>query len=222
LSQLHAALAGSAALLVLAWGVTGLAPAPGPSALERGAAHGFLRLRPGLLAGPLAPASSSAEAWRDARLREIERAHARRIAGYARRYRISIALSREIYEAARAAELNPALAFGLVQTESSFNPRAVGPKGSIGLTQLQPATARELAPEVTRRQLFTPRVNLALGFRYLQRLMHRFDEDVSLALVAYNRGPGSVETLLSHGRTPGRAYARKVLRHVGPGSAAAL
>ncbi|MFN2431772.1 MAG: lytic transglycosylase domain-containing protein [Gemmatimonadota bacterium] len=171
-------------------------------------AHGSSRASPGAT-------------WREARLQGPGELHDRRISAFARRYGIGSGLSRQIYEAACAEQVHPALAFGLVKTESGFDAGAVGPTGSIGLTQLQPDTARELSPSVSVGDLYRPRVNLALGFRYLRRQLDRFD-DVTLALAAYNGGPSRVETLLASGRHPRGAYARKVLHNVEPASRAAL
>jgi soluble lytic murein transglycosylase-like protein len=148
--------------------------------------------------------------------------HTRRIEAYAERYGIEPRLSRQIYEAAREERVSPALAFGLVRVESGFDPSAVSPRGSIGLTQIKPDTARELAPHVRSSDLFRPGLNLRLGFRYLHSLLERFDQDVTVALTAYNRGPSHVEDQLERGRSPGTAFARKVLRNVEPGSMATL
>ncbi len=148
--------------------------------------------------------------------------HALRITAFARRYDIEPRLSRQIYEAARAERVSPALAFGLVLVESGFDPSAVGPGGAIGLTQIRPGTAREMAPRVQPVDLYAPGLNLQLGFRYLHTLLDRFDQDVTLALAAYNRGPTHVEQQVARGEAPGTAYARKVLRNVERGSAATL
>ena len=161
-------------------------------------------------------------AWRDARLREMDALHEARIAAYAREYGIGRELSRKVYEAARAEQVSPALAFGLVHVESGFDPRARGPHGSIGLTQLLPRTARQLAPGVQAGDLYSPRLNLRLGFRYLRDLLDRFDENVLVALSAYNRGPELVQALLERGRDPRNGYARKVLRTVEESTAPAL
>ena len=138
--------------------------------------------------------------------------HAHRVEAYAERYGIEPRLSRQIYEAARAERVSPALAFGLVRVESGFDPSAVSTRGSIGLTQIRPDTARELAPHLQSSDLFTPGLNLRLGFRYLHSLLERFDQDVTVALTAYNRGPNHVAEQLERGRSPGTAFARKVLR----------
>ena len=82
--------------------------------------------------------------------------------------------------------------------------------GSIGYTQVQPNTARWLDPSVTRDDLFETETNLQLGFRYLRMLMDRY-RDTRVALLAYNRGPGTVEALLANGEDPANGYAARVL-----------
>jgi len=77
----------------------------------------------------------------------------------------------------------------VVQVESAFNPRAVSPKGAMGLMQLMPATAREYG--VTNA--FNPVENIRAGVAYLRRLLDRFSNDEQLALAAYNAGPGAVD-----------------------------
>ncbi len=130
---------------------------------------------------------------------------------YAREYKISTSLAKQIYVAAVEHEIEPATAFGLVRAESSFRTAARSPVGALGLTQLMPATARWLAPGTTRSQLRDPETNLQLGFKYLRQLIDKYDGDEKLALTAYNRGPGTVDRLLKRGRNPDNGYAEKVL-----------
>jgi soluble lytic murein transglycosylase-like protein len=77
----------------------------------------------------------------------------------------------------------------VIQAESGFNPRAVSPKGAMGLMQLMPATARELGVA----NPFSPDDNIRAGTFYLATLLARFDQDVVRALAAYNAGAGRVE-----------------------------
>jgi soluble lytic murein transglycosylase-like protein len=77
----------------------------------------------------------------------------------------------------------------LIQAESAFNPRAVSPKGALGLMQLMPATAAEYG--VT--DAFNPADNVRAGVKYLKRLLTSYEGNVELALAAYNAGPGAVK-----------------------------
>ena len=90
--------------------------------------------------------------------------------------------------------LDPKLLHALVLIESAYRPDAVSPAGAAGLTQLMPATARELGVE----DRFDPVENLRGGADYLARQLRRF-QDVRLALAAYNSGPARVASL---GRIP--------------------
>lgn len=91
--------------------------------------------------------------------------------------------------AAHAHGLPEALLQAVVETESGFNPGAVSPKGALGLMQLMPRTARELRVQDPR----DPAANLDGGARYLKQLLALHGNDLSLALAAYNAGPGAVQ-----------------------------
>jgi soluble lytic murein transglycosylase-like protein len=90
--------------------------------------------------------------------------------------------------AATANQLPAALLHAVIQTESSYNSGATSPKGAGGLMQLMPDTAREMG--VT--DVYDPQANIQGGARYLKRLMTLFDNDISLAVAAYNAGPQAV------------------------------
>jgi cell wall-associated NlpC family hydrolase len=94
-----------------------------------------------------------------------------------------------IQQAARDQGVDPALLKGLVQAESGFNPNSVSSVGAQGLAQLMPDTAKGLG--VTNS--FDPLQNLEGGARFLAGALKRFGGDESLALAAYNAGPGAVE-----------------------------
>jgi soluble lytic murein transglycosylase-like protein len=133
------------------------------------------------------------------------------IAAYARHYRISRGLARAIVVQARAQGIDPELAFGLVATESRFDPRAVGRRGERGLLQLQLATARAYDRHVTPEELFLPETNLRLGLLHLKREVEHFDHDWTLGLLAYNMGRGRLTRALEQGRPPRTEYATLVL-----------
>lgn len=141
-----------------------------------------------------------------ARLERYERAYQN-----STRYGIPADLALEIEEIALSEGIDPGIAFELVRVESEFNPRAVSPVGALGLTQLMPETAAILAPGITRQEIFERETNLRLGFRFFQSMLTRYDGDIRLALLAYNRGPGTVDRLLASGIDPANGYARAVL-----------
>ena len=93
----------------------------------------------------------------------------------------------EIAVTARRYGLPVALFTALVWQESAFNPKARSRSGARGLTQLMPGTARELGV----RHVYDPVENLDGGARYLLLQLRTFGRK-SLALAAYNAGPGAV------------------------------
>ena len=126
-------------------------------------------------------------------------------------YAIPGNLASSIAEAATEHGIDLDIAFGLVRAESSFRNGATSPVGAVGLTQLMPATARWLQPGVTRSALRDPETNLDIGFRYLRYLLEKYDGNEELALLAYNRGPGTVDRVLKRGGDPDNGYAEAVI-----------
>lgn len=72
--------------------------------------------------------------------------------------------------------------------ESRFQSAALSPKGAVGVMQLMDGTARNLG--VDRYDLSQ---NILGGAAYLKQMMTRYDGDISLAVAAYNAGPGAVD-----------------------------
>lgn len=131
---------------------------------------------------------------------------------YAQIYGISPDLARQIIEVALAEGIDPDLGFRLVRVESVFKRRARGPRGALGLTQLMPSTARSIDRSLrTDAQILEPSTNLRLGFGYLRRMIEKYDGDVRLGLLAYNRGEGAVNNALRRGRDPENGYSHRVL-----------
>ncbi len=81
--------------------------------------------------------------------------------------------------------------------ESSFNAAAVSPSGALGLMQLLPGTARDVAgrvgvPFIQDKLTRDPAYNVTLGSQYLAEMLQRFGGSYELALAAYNAGPNRV------------------------------
>jgi soluble lytic murein transglycosylase len=123
-------------------------------------------------------------------------------------------MAQTILEAAHRYDLEPELILAVIFTESSFDPAAESEVGALGLMQLMPATATQVAKELEMewkgRQLLTdPETNILMGSFYLRKLLHRFD-DLNVALAAYNVGPNRLRTIMTEEDRVPRLYARKV------------
>ena len=94
-----------------------------------------------------------------------------------------------IENAAKANELQVNLVHAVIEQESGFRPCAVSAKGAQGLMQLMPETAGELSV----KDVFDPKENIAAGAKYLKQLLDKYKGDTKLALAAYNAGPSAVD-----------------------------
>lgn len=112
--------------------------------------------------------------------------------------------------AGQAVELSPQLLEAVSYVESRFNPAAISPKGAVGLMQLRPDTAAELGVDP-----HNPETNARGGAAYLRQMLALFDNNVELALAAYNAGPQAVKR---YGGMPPypetRAYVAAVLDYL--------
>jgi soluble lytic murein transglycosylase-like protein len=146
-------------------------------------------------------------------LQSVEIARLKRITEYSSRFGIPADMAENIEAIARSEGIEPDLAFGRVRAASEFNHRAVSRVGAVGLTQLMPSTAKYFRVNGTNRHnLYDRDTNLRIGFRYLKTLIDKYDGNVRLALLAYNRGPDRVDQLLRSGRNPNNGYVEMVLK----------
>jgi soluble lytic murein transglycosylase len=93
----------------------------------------------------------------------------------------------------------PEMLLAIIHTESGFRRDAVSSKGAVGLMQLLPSTAEEVAREIDLEWtgdhlLRDPDVNIEMGSYYLAKLRDRFNS-LETAVVAYNEGPNRVARL---------------------------
>jgi soluble lytic murein transglycosylase-like protein len=140
-------------------------------------------------------------------LNEPSESKSRRLAGRLQRPP-STELAQIIEDNAYRVDLDPRLVQAVVQAESGYNPGAVSNKGALGLMQLLPGTARDLAVD----DAFDPAQNVRGGTDYLRQMLDRFGA-LELALAAYNAGP---EAVAKYGGIPPyddtRVYVRRVIQ----------
>jgi len=171
-------------------------------------------VRPRLVEAEVA-AAEALRAERDAlgesALVRLNNDNLREIIEFSSRYRIPADLAQAIHAIAVSEDLDPELAFRLVETESSFRQNALSEAGAIGYTQILPSTAQWLDPRVDEADLYDRDVNLRFGFRYLRLLLEQTAGDTRLALLAYNRGPGTVRAIMASGGDPANGYATRIM-----------
>lgn len=154
---------------------------------------------------------SASDALSESSLVRLQNENLKEILEYSSRYRIPADLAQAIHSIAISEDLDPEMAFRLVETESSFRRNALSEAGAVGYTQILPSTAAWLDARVDEASLYERDVNLRLGFRYLRLLLEQNAGDMRLALLAYNRGPGTVRAIVANGGDPANGYATRIM-----------
>lgn len=101
-----------------------------------------------------------------------------------------------------------ALMLAISRQESEFDAGAKSPSHAMGLMQLLPSTAKEIARKNDMRfssdKLYEPEFNTRVGSIYLSRLIDAYDGSYIMAIAAYNAGPGNVRKWLNSFGSPGK------------------
>jgi membrane-bound lytic murein transglycosylase C len=115
--------------------------------------------------------------------------------------------STHVLAAAKRYQVSPQLIYGIIETESSFNPFAVSSANAYGLMQVVPKTAgadvfqriKNKSGKPTKQQLFDPAFNIDIGSAYLHILNNNYLKEVAnetsrhySIISAYNGGAGNV------------------------------
>lgn len=95
-----------------------------------------------------------------------------------------------VAEVAELTQLDSALIHAVIAVESGYNQHALSAKGAFGLMQLMPETFADYSRNKTRP---SAKENILAGASYLRELIQLFNGNLSLALAAYNAGPGAVK-----------------------------
>ena len=126
--------------------------------------------------------------------------------------------------------VDPYLVAAIIREESQYDWRAVSRVGAIGLMQVMPGTANNVAqrlglPAVGREDLFDQETNIRIGVHYVEQLLEQFSGNVAYTIASYNAGPIAVGNwiTLHRGRSQDefvelipyqetRQYVKRVLR----------
>jgi soluble lytic murein transglycosylase-like protein len=112
-----------------------------------------------------------------------------------------------IQSASKRFHVDADLISSVIAVESNFNPKAVSRRNARGLMQLIPDTASHVGVH----NIFDPQENINGGTQYLAELLHRYDNNLILALAAYNAGPQRVQ---KYGTVPPFAETQSYVRRV--------
>lgn len=130
-------------------------------------------------------------------------------------------LSTLILDESATRDVDPMLVLAVIKVESGFRNHAMSPMGARGIMQIMPETGKYLTKELVRvdgfeareftpDHLHDPALNIKLGVFYLDGLKKQF-RNLSLALLAYNIGPGEIRSRLDNNEELSNEYAASVL-----------
>lgn len=100
---------------------------------------------------------------------------------------------------AKKYDLNPALVASVINVESGYKKDSVSSAGAIGLMQIMPSTASEIASKLNIKEydLSDTKTNIEFGCYYIRYLLNRYSNNVDLTLASYNAGPNNVDNWIN-------------------------
>lgn len=116
----------------------------------------------------------------------------------------------EVQTVANALAMDPALLHAVIMVESGYQAKSVSRKGAYGLMQVIPATAKAYSAKPLTQM--SPHEQIHVGARYLKSMLTQFDDQLTLALAAYNAGPQAV--VKYHAQIPPYAETQKYVPQV--------
>jgi len=115
--------------------------------------------------------------------------------------RFPMHLDNKVFAWSNQRNIDPAWTYAIIRRESAFMPDARSSVGAMGLMQLMPNTARQVARQFKiryrgRNSLLTSNTNISLGTGYLEKMLAKLNSQQVLATAAYNAGPHRVSKWL--------------------------
>lgn len=106
-----------------------------------------------------------------------------------------------VFKNAKLKNLDPSVIYSVMRRESLFDPGAGSPVGALGLMQLMPRTAKQVAKSMglkrpRKNDILKIENNINFGTQYFKKVMSKFDNNTALAAAAYNAGPYRVKKWL--------------------------
>lgn len=122
---------------------------------------------------------------------------------YALKYLYPLKYTEYVNKYAEEYQLDRSLVYSMIKAESSFDSQAISPRQAKGLMQIMDSTGKWAAEKIEIKDynpdmLLDPETNIRIGCWYLARLLKQYDQDVELALAAYNAGSGNVSKWLKN------------------------
>lgn len=129
-------------------------------------------------------------------------------------------IAASVHAASIKFQLPSEMILAVIRIESAFDVNALSNKGAVGLMQILPSTAQEIAHELRmdwrgEDLLRDPSANIQMGAYYLTKMIGQFN-DLAVALTAYNHGPGRIADMTAAKADLPMDYAEKVLSHYIP------
>lgn len=109
-----------------------------------------------------------------------------------------------VEEYAEENNLDKYLVYAIIKAESNFNPEVTSSSNAKGLMQLMEETAVERSnviyeETIESQDLYDPETNIKLGTSYFSYLLGLYDQNIVLAITAYNAGLGNVQQWIKDG-----------------------
>ncbi|MDR1418413.1 MAG: lytic transglycosylase domain-containing protein [Endomicrobium sp.] len=103
-----------------------------------------------------------------------------------------------IYKYSGSFNVDPILIKAIMKKESNLNINAISSRGAVGLMQIMPKTANEISKQLkisnfSINSLKEPKINIMFGVYYISKLLNYYNNNLILALSAYNAGIGNVD-----------------------------